>query len=228
MYLGGNGTQERAYDIAEFAPRESDPPQRVSVRSPPPGRRTIGQCRSHRDTIRSDDPFLFRLRLTDNRPRELTMMTPFQQYAHDRWRRNFPEWSRWREDFEVEGEPDRINILYDIPSPANEANRLYVMFLHDEIMVKFAVPDSHEHYDPDLYLLAPANTSESEAWDQAYADALTEYIRPVLEDRMVAVRYDNRSALTSDVEQFATMNKILACRCESWTRKFQYPFPAID
>lgn len=136
---------------------------------------------------------------------------PFQQYAHSRWLQDFPQWAGLREDHGVD-------ICYSIASPANPLHILWVVFTPDEILIKFAVPGSHEHYDPDDYLFHNQDLSESVAWDSTYQNAIEEYVQPVLEDRMVIVNHGNHQTITCDVEEFAKLNKLSSFHYESWSR----------
>ena len=150
-------------------------------------------------------------------------MTPFQEYAHGRWVADFPQWAHLREDLDSAGEPfDESNpiprhIRYQIPSPANPNNILWVVFTPDDIVVKFAVPGSHEHYDPCHYGGPDFNGDRSECWSEAYEDAIHEYVLPVIEDRMFALHYGANSILVSSVEEFLRLNQIERCQCESWS-----------
>ncbi|WP_166831039.1 hypothetical protein [Thalassoroseus pseudoceratinae] len=151
-------------------------------------------------------------------------MTPFQEYAHTRWLHDFPHWSDLREDLSPNGEPvdpseDSIfEVRYIIPSPANINNWLYVVFTADDIIVKFAVPGSHEHYDPGLYGSQDGKITESERWNDAYTDAMNEYIRPVTNDELFIVSYGCESVLVSDVKVFLERNGISKCQYESWSK----------
>ncbi|MEZ6058464.1 MAG: hypothetical protein R3C01_17320 [Planctomycetaceae bacterium] len=132
-----------------------------------------------------------------------------------------------REEINVEGLPitqnipAQFSIRYQIPSPANRCNILFVVFTPDDITVKFAVPGSHEHLDPDLYGGPQFDGDRSEFWAQTYGDALDEYVRPVIEDRMLAVYHDGRSSLVCDVKQFLKNNQLAYCRYESWSFPIQ-------
>ncbi len=150
-------------------------------------------------------------------------MTPFQHYIHSRWITEFPERSHLREELDDAGEPcvpgtgQPVHVRYQLPSPANPDNVLCVVFTPDDIMIKFVVPGSHEHYDPDLYGGVDFDGDRMDLWSDAYDDALREYIRPVIEDRMFVVYYGKRSALVVDVEKFLSLNQIESCHYESWS-----------
>lgn len=150
-------------------------------------------------------------------------MTPFQEYAHARWIADFPQWAYLREDIDGVGEPfdvnksDRLEIRYQIPSPANAENIMWVVFAPFDVIVKFAVPGSHEHYDPDFYGGPDFDGDRSEFWPQAYEDAISEYVRAVIEGRMYVLHYDNNSVLVSSVEEFLRLNQLESCQYESWS-----------
>lgn len=144
-------------------------------------------------------------------------MTPFQQYTHERWTHDFPQWACLREDLEIDGNVDSIEIRYMIPSPANPNNILYVVFTRNDLIVKFAVQGSHEHYDPDLYCSTDTEMSETEKWDVAYSDAINEYVLPVIQDKLFVVWYIDGAVLTSNVSDFVNINGIDEYKYESWT-----------
>lgn len=154
-------------------------------------------------------------------------MTPFQRYAHARWTNEFPEWSNFREDIDGVGDSfdpmgdQLLHVRYLLPSPANPRNLLCVVFTPWDITTMFAVRGSHEHYDPDLYGGPDFQGDRSEFWPDAYDDAIAEYIRPVIEDRMFAVYYGEEAALVADVAEFMVLNRIEQCQYESWSRPSQ-------
>lgn len=150
-------------------------------------------------------------------------MTPFQAYAHARWLTDFPQWAYLREDLDGGGgpfdvsKPDALHVRYQIQSPANPDNILWVVFTPDDVMIKYAVPGSHEHYDPDHYGSPDFVGDRSEFWPLAYEDAICEYVLPVVEDRMFVLHYGKHSALVSSVEEFLRSNQLNCCQYESWS-----------
>ena len=144
-------------------------------------------------------------------------MTPFQQYAHERWTREFPQWTHRREDLDAGGECGVIEIRYVIPSPTNSDNLLYVLFTPHDITVKFAILGAHEHYDPDFYDHTDGEMAEAERWNEAYSDAINEYVLPVVQNRLFALQYANGEALTHDVYRFAEINGIINYHWETWS-----------
>ena len=136
--------------------------------------------------------------------------TEFQRYVLTRLTEIFPTWSEfiteYREDWGVE-------TVYKVPSPANPENNLYISIRPDEIMVKFAVQGSHEHYDLDYGV----GDTDEERYEDTLNDAMSEYITPVLENRLVAVWFgDHRGNLVSDADDFVQLNNITNYRTETW------------
>ena len=150
-------------------------------------------------------------------------MTPFQAYAHARWVTDFPQWACLREDLDAHGAPfdsiksDSLQVRYQVPSPANPDNILWVVFTPDDIVVKYAVPGSHEHYDPDFYGGPHFDGDRSVFWPQAYEDAISEYVLPVIQDRMFTLNYGRHSALVCNVEEFLQSNRLRSCQYASWS-----------
>jgi hypothetical protein len=155
--------------------------------------------------------------------RNQSSMASFQQYSHARWEEDFPQWSSLREDICAKGEPFDSNessplcIRYRIPSPANPENILWVVFSPEDIIVKYAVKGSHEHFGPDDDFDPSVDSECVEFWSNAYEDAISEFVRPVIEDQRLIVRYEDQSVLVRNVEEFLQLNQIPTCHYESWT-----------
>ncbi len=168
-------------------------------------------------------------------PAAVEIMTPFQEYAHNRWRHGFPEWEHLREDLNLSGEPfdsnvdSGLEVRYVIPSPANPDNCLYVVFAPDEIIVKFAVQGSHEHYDPDIYGMDDDEITELDRWNESYNDAMNEYVYPVLNDQLVVVMSGVDSWLVSDVARFLELNQMQQRETESWSKsRVEFRLDAVN
>ena len=64
---------------------------------------------------------------------------------------------------------------------------------------------------------APEPTFASvEEYDTAYRYAMDEFVKPILDDRLVVVWYDNEGMLVPDAAMFAIKNNISAYAVESW------------
>ena len=139
-------------------------------------------------------------------------LTPFQVYLRNKIAVVHPGWTESLQ--ELEDEHGGTELIYQIPSPRNPNNHLYVSLREDEILVKFAVPGSHVHYD----LEETEGLTSGARFDELWNWAATEYIRPVLENRLVAVWYgDSEGALVENVSRFVRMNGIGSYTTESWS-----------
>ena len=132
-------------------------------------------------------------------------MTPFQFHVESKLSVDFPSWAPFRELLIENGSPA---VRYMIPSPINSDNVLYFVIEPDEIITKFACHGSHEHYD--------IEGESVEEYDTAYRYAMDEFVKPILDDRLVVVWYDNEGMLVPDAAMFAIKNNISAYAVESW------------
>lgn len=129
---------------------------------------------------------------------------------------DFPQWAGLRVDL---GDGVHATQRYVIPSPANPTNVLCLLFTPHDITVMFAVTQSHEHYDPDLYgtVEDPKAGTADEPWHDAYSNTFNEFVIPVIQNRLVVVHYDRGAVVTHDVQAFVDLNAITQYTCETWS-----------
>lgn len=157
------------------------------------------------------DAFPHEIVLPPHRP-DLTP-SPFLKYSLQRMARQFPEWSSFLREFPEEG-----SWAYQIPSPNNVENILYISLCKEQLIIKFAVRGSHEHY-----ALSDADgDTDDEKFEAVWSLAWEEYLGPVLENRLVIVWHEHGlgGSLTFKPEQYVAHLRnrgVTDYRIETWS-----------